>query len=55
VVKRKAKKQATLPVEKRKGCAYSNMAKEGPNGRCSKNLTSQFKPRLMGERGPKRR
>jgi hypothetical protein len=41
-------KQAALPVEERKGCAFSNVAKEGPNGRCSKDLTSQFKPRLLG-------
>jgi hypothetical protein len=31
-----------------KGPAYSNVVREGPNGRCSKDLTSQFKPRLVG-------
>jgi hypothetical protein len=31
-----------------KGCAYSNVIREGPNGRCSKDLTSQFKPRPVG-------
>jgi hypothetical protein len=40
--------QATLPIEERKGCAFSNVVRDGPNGRCSKDLTSQFKPMPLG-------
>jgi hypothetical protein len=30
------------------------VAREGPNGRCSKDLTSQFKPKPLGGEGAKR-
>jgi hypothetical protein len=44
-------KQAALPVEERKGCAFSNVAKEGPNGRCSKDLMPKSKPKPLGGKG----
>ncbi len=47
-------KQAALPIEEWKGCTFSNVAREGPNGRCSKDLTSQFKPKPLGGEGAKR-
>jgi len=31
------------------------MVGEGPNGRCSKDLTPKFKLKLLGERGPKKK
>jgi hypothetical protein len=31
------------------------MAREGPNGRCSKDLTPKFKPRLLGKGGQKKK
>jgi hypothetical protein len=45
---KEGKKTSAFLVEEQKGCAYSNAVREGPNGRCSKDLTSQFKPRLVG-------
>jgi hypothetical protein len=55
---KEGKKQTTFPTKKRKKCAHTNITREGPNGRCSKDLTpkfKKFKPRLLVERGPKRK
>jgi hypothetical protein len=42
------KKQATPLVKEWKGCTCIIMTKESPNGKCSKDLSSKFKPRLLG-------
>ncbi len=35
-------------VEEWKGWAHTNTTKEGPNGRCSKDLMPKFNPKLLG-------
>jgi hypothetical protein len=48
--KKEGKKQIVVPTKEQKGCAHTNMVGEGPNGRCSKDLTPKFKPRLLGKK-----
>jgi hypothetical protein len=45
---KESEKQATPPVEEWKGCMCIIVTKEGPNGRCSKDVSSRSKPRLLG-------
>jgi len=40
--------QVTLFAKKRKGCMSINLAREGPNGRRSKDLTPNSKPKPLG-------
>jgi hypothetical protein len=47
------KKQITPPVEEQNRCVCIGMAKESPNGNCSKDLTSKSKPKLLGWEGVK--
>jgi len=57
----KKKRQKTNYIshqKKRKKCAHTNITRESPNGRCSKDLTpkfKKFKPRLLVERGTKKK
>ncbi len=46
-------KQTTPPVDEQKGCVCTSMAKEGPNGSCSKDSTSKSKPKLLRGEGAK--
>jgi hypothetical protein len=47
------RKKTILPTNECKGCEHKNMAGEGPSIRCSKDLTSKFKPGLLGKGGQK--
>jgi hypothetical protein len=44
-------KQVAPFVEKRKGCVCTYIIGEGPNGRCSKDLTPKSKPKSWGGKG----
>jgi hypothetical protein len=50
MVKKKVKSKC---VEKQIGCIYTNMTREGPNGRHSKDLTLKSTPKLLGRKGVK--
>ncbi len=43
------KKQVAPPVKEQKGCACIVTNEEGPNVRCSKDLTPKSKPRPLGK------
>jgi len=48
--------QVALFAEERKGCTSINLAEEGPNGRRSKDLTPNSKPKPLGaKKGPKKK
>jgi hypothetical protein len=51
----KDKKKTTPFVKEQKGCVCIGVAREGPKGSRSQDLTPKSKPKLLGEKGPKRR
>jgi hypothetical protein len=45
------KTQVTPPNEKQKGCVSTKIARKGPNGKHSKDVTPKSKPRPLRGRG----